>query len=834
MLNFFSAVVPGSWEWRLRLLTAIGLVGVPAPAWAAFPKLTLVLPRGVERGGERELVFRGERLGDAAEVLLHPTEGGPRGLVVRSIEPIDEKSFRAVVHVPEDCPPGEQLAQVRTRSGMSEARSFLIGTLPVIEEKEPNDAPDSPQEVPMDITVHGTVTAEDLDCYAVEVPEGGRLSVEVEGLRLGSHRFDPLISVLGPDGNVLATVDDLAAALQDGFLSLVAEHGGRHVVQIREAAWGGDAESRYRLHIGGFPRPTAVYPAGGQVGTQVEVTFLGDASGPIVDMLDLPPEPIDRTTRIHLHGGDGGSISPTGLAFRLSSLGNTLEHEPNDDVATATAGAVATAFNGIIERPGDVDHFRFEVRQGQSLQVECHARRLGSGLDPVVAILAADGKQLAANDDVGGPDSGLRFDPPADGEYLLRVKDQLGRGQSDFVYRVEMLPIAPSLTLSIPRVDRYSQTRQTVFVPRGNRYAVLVNAARRNFDGDLELDHDGLPEGMTMTAPRIRAGQTQVPVIFEAAPDAPLGGRLVDLQARQVHDPERGPRQESTADVSGGFENALDLVLGNPNNAVHYAGQLRRLAMAVLEEVPLRVDLVPPRAPLVRKGRLDLEVVVTRGEGFSQPVTVEFPFRPPGVAAHPTITIPADATTATYQLDANDKAGIGDWTIFVLAAADIGGTAWVASSPVTLEVAEPFTEPVLVRASGVRGHTVPMACTLAQRRPFTGEATARLSGLPIGATAPDLRFTAETSELVFQVATTDATPLGHHKTVFVEIETPVDGSAVRLTGPASELQIVESSAGPAAAVPAAGRPLSRLQQLRQQHAATSHPSSPRSSEEGAP
>jgi len=820
------------------VLVAVGVILAAAgPAAAAFPRLAVILPRGVERGGDRELVFQGERLAEAEEVMLHPSEGGlatggpaiggPRGLVVKSIEPIDEKSFKAVIHVPADSPPGEQIVQVRTRTGITEYRSFHVGILPVVDEQEPNNAPAESQSLEVDpavggVTVHGIVTGEDIDCFAVALEQGDRLSVEVEALRLGSHRFDSLIAVLGPGGEPLAVVDDHPAALQDGFLSLVAAESGRHVVQIREAAWGGDGNSRYRLHIGRFPRPSAVYPAGGRAGETVTVTFLGDASGPIERQFELPAAPADVTTRI-LCTDEPGS-SPTGLAFRISSLGNTLEQEPNDDLATATPGDTTTAFNGIIETPGDVDHYRFTARKGESLQVDCHARRLGSGLDPVVAILAADGRQVAANDDAGSPDSSFKFDPPADGEYVLRVKDHLGRGRADFTYRVEMLPTTASLALSIPRIDRYSQTRQTVFVPRGNRYGVLLNVQRRNFDGELSLEGNTLPEGITMTGPRFRAGKTQVPVVFEAAADAPLGGMLVDFQAHQVAPPAADGTEPPDPGPRGGFVNNADFVLGNPNNAVHYTGRVERLAMAVIDEVPFRVEIVQPRAPLVRKGRLDLVVRVTRAEGFSQPVTVEFPFRPAGVAANPSITIPADQSEGVYQLNANDKAELGSWPVYVLAAGDVGGTAWVASPLATLEIAEPFTEPKLARAAGNQGATVPVACMLEQVRPFAGEAIARLVGLPPEATAPELSFTPETAELVFEVITTDKTPPGNHKTVFVEIVTPVDGEVARMSGPTSELQIAKPATNETvAAPPPSAKPLSRLQLLRQQTAAAATP-----------
>ena len=679
------------------------------------------------------------------------------------------------------------------------------------------------QAVEWNTTVHGVVESEDLDIYAVDAKQGDRISVEIEGLRLGSYRFDPHISIIDANKFQLAAADDSPAVLQDGVISVLAPEDGRYYVQVRESSYGGDGNSRYRLHVGNFPRPTSVYPAGGKAGEKLTVTFLGDARGPLEREIEVATEGLgaDGDEMLLLASDDAGTC-PATLPFRISSLGNVLEAEPNNEIAQATSGDVAMAFNGVIAEAGDVDHFRFGATKGQQLEVTCHARRLRSGLDSVVTVHKLDGGQLAGNDDARGPDSSFRFDVPEDGEYVLRVRDHLDRGSHDFVYRVEMLPPEPSLSLSIPRIDRYSQTRQTIFVPRGNRYAVLINASRRNFGGDLTLDGSQLPDGITMTTPIMKDGQGQVPVVFEAAADAPLGGKLIRFEARQVtaDDPE------GANGIRGIFENRADFVLGQPNNAVHYSGRVDKLAVAVIEEVPLQVEIVQPKAPLLQRGTLDLKVRVTRGEGFTGPVTIEFPFRPAGVGANPSIRIEPDQTEAVYQLSANDKAAVGMWPVYAIAAVDVGGTAWVASPMATLEVASAFTNATLARAACEQGEKTQIVCTLEQARPFEGEATARLLGLPPEATAAELTFTKDSAELVFEVTTTDKSPAGNHKSVFVELVTPVEDETAKMSGGSTELQIAapapEAPAAPAAPVAAAEpekpaeKPLSRLEKLRQQ------------------
>jgi hypothetical protein len=94
-----------------------------------------------------------------------------------------------------------------------------------------------------------------------------------------------------------------------------------------------------------------------------------------------------------------------------------------------------------------------------------------------------------------------------------------------------------------------------------------------------------------------------------------------------------------------------------------------------------------------------------------------------------------------------------------------------------------------------------------------------------------LKFTKDTAELVFQVKTSDKTPVGNHKTPFVEMVVIVAGEPVTMRGGGTELQVAAPTAPPppppspapdAAAAPAPPappppeKPLSRLEKLRLQ------------------
>src|SRR5262249_36052928 len=126
------------------------------------------------------------------------------------------------------------------------------------------------------------------------------------------------------------------------------------------------------------------------------------------------------------------------------------------------------------------------------------------------------------------------FAVPEDGEYGIAVTDQLKSGGPDFVYRVEITETKPKVTLGIPFFDQFnvSQERQTIVVPKGNRFATLVRATRTEFGGAVSLDSEDLPAGVRMTSDGIADGADLTPVVFEAAADAKLAGRLARLSAK--------------------------------------------------------------------------------------------------------------------------------------------------------------------------------------------------------------------------------------------------------------------------------------------------------------
>ena len=727
---------------------------------AASPVLDAVYPRGAQAGTQCEFSLSGARLSDAQEILLYAP-----GISVEKLDVISNEKLKATVNIAADCRLGEHHMRVRTATGVSDLRTFYVGPFESVEEVEPNNDFSKPQSIKMNVTINGTVQNEDVDHFVVEAKKGDRLSVELEGIRLGLTLFDAYVAILNSDRFELVACDDSSLALQDPVAAVIAPENGQYIIQVREASYGGNSSCHYRLHVGSFPRPTGIYPSGGKVGEKIEVTFLGDVAGEIRQELQLPASGDEYYP---LHAEQDSLPAPSANPFRLSAFGNVLEVEPNNNAANATVAepGLPVAMNGIISEIGDVDHFRFSAKKGEVYDVHVYARRLRSPLDSVLTILNAGNKTLSSNDDAVGPDSHIRFTVPGDGEYVVRITDQLGNGSGDYVYRVEMTPPKPALSLRIPVPGRNTQERMTIPVPRGNRYATLLRAERKDLSGAVDIKTPELPAGMEMRAAEMPASLDVAAIVFQAEADAPLAGKLIEVTG-------------TAGTVTGESRQRIVMVEGLPNNAVYYSTEVNSLAFAVTEPVPFRIRLVPPKVPIVKNGTMNLRIVAERDEGFDQPITCSLPFRPSGVNAASSVTIPKGATEVDYPINANSGATLGEFKIIALGMSDTGaGPVWVSSELTDLEVISQMITMNIQMAATERGKPVDIICDVQHHAPYAGNAKVKLIGLPHKASAQEQTLASGQEELIIPIHTETDSPLGKHSGLFCQVAVYRDGESI--------------------------------------------------------
>lgn len=786
-----------------------------ASAEAGFtPELNLIEPRGGQRGTELEMHFYGERLDGLQELLAYQP-----GIEVRGITVENAKHASAKVFIKPDAPLGEHQFRVRTGGGVSYLRSFFVGQFPTVAEADPNDTPEQAQRIELNTTVQGVAKAEDPDYYVCSLKKGQRFSAEVEGMRLGRTMFDTYVAIVDPKGFEIASCDDAALLRTDSFASVIIPEDGDYRVLVREAAYEGSDACQYRVNIGTFPRPTAVFPNGARPGETVEFKFIGDPAGEFTETIAIPA---DANGRFPLFPSRDGLHAPSPLWIKVSPLATVAEAEPNSGIKDATkAPELPFAAHGIVGEALDNDFISFKAAKGENLTLKVLARDLRSPLDAMLSVRDAKGKYLAGNDDQGGPDSVMQWTAPEAGEYFAVVRDQLQSGGPDFTYRLEITRRGPAIAAALPVVERNnSQKWKVINVPRGNRYATVVNFSRENIGCDLAFEAESLPAGVAMKAPAIHRSVNAAPVVFEAAADAAVAGSLHRFRVKSTGD---------APPLEGWLRDVVNHVEVNNQGAYHSA-ESDRVTVSVIEEAPFVLELETPAVPIVKNGTTQLKVKAVRKEGYKEAVTLRFLWNPPGIGTPATVTMAGDQSEALYEVNANGDAAPGEWQVCVLGEANTPqGPVLVSTQLVTLRIAEPYVGMTIDMAATEQGKPTTLIAKVDYTTAFTGNATAELIGLPHGAKTQPVSFPHGQAEVHFPVEIAGDATVGKHTALFCRVTIPENGQTIlhqvghggtlRIDKPAANTPppppVAKADAPAAAPAPPAEKPLSRLEQLRQ-------------------
>ena len=748
---------------RLTVAASLATAALVASAFAGSPRLTFVYPAGGQRGAEAEVTCSGSALADVKGLLFD----GP-GLECTGVTAPEVGKFKAKIKIAPDVKLGEHTFRVITASGVSDLRLFYVSPFPLVEKVREKDKPDAAMPIALGTTAYGRTQGEGQDKFEVELKKGQRLGVEVIGARLQTQNiYDPHLTIAKADGSPVAEIDDCAFSRQDPVASVIAPEDGKYVLTVKDSTNSGPGECHYLLNVGTFPRPLAAYPSGGHTDEDLKVRLIGDAAGPSERPVKLAATPTDRFEIFP----EDGQPTPQPVRLRVSTFPNVMEAEPDDDIAHAvpTDKALPLALNGIIEKAGDVDYFKIAAKKDETFDVKVWARRLRSPLDSLLTIWNMQGGQVAANDDDGGIDSGVRWKVPADGEYVIKIEDKLERGGPEFVYRVEITSVQPFFTAWLPEmVQNSNQERRAIVVPKGNRYATLVRIKRWDVGGDAVIESMDLPAGVTPTAGPVDKSVDTIPIVFEAAADAAPAAKFCALNVKLTEPPKEGA-------VASTVTNDLD-VAENGNQRSFYTVTENKLAVAVTDEIPLTINLVPLKVPILRNGSMNLKVTAERKGDFKGAISVALLYGPPGIGSPGTVQIPEGKDEGTITISANGDAPLHKWKICVVGSADFGkGAVWMSTKLVDLEIVEPFVTGGLTRNFIDQGDAGTITLKLDQKIPFDGKARLVLLGLPQGVTSEEVEITKDDKEVKFNIKAAADAQTGQHKQLFVQFNLIKDG-----------------------------------------------------------
>ncbi len=139
-------------------------------------------------------------------------------------------------------------------------------------------------------------------------------------------------------------------------------------------------------------------------------------------------------------GGSSGS-----LPFVIGDLPEFIEQESNSSLNTAHAIELPVTVNGQIHGERDLDYYAVQLQTDEIIYGEIQARRLGSKLEPTIAIFDASGNQQSYQEDTLGDDPLFAFKTPEAGTYFIQVGNVSFHGSPSHVYRLNLTrqPFAP-------------------------------------------------------------------------------------------------------------------------------------------------------------------------------------------------------------------------------------------------------------------------------------------------------------------------------------------------------------------------------------------------------
>lgn len=625
-------------------LGLLALLTAPAAATAqtSFPMVTHATPVAVQRGTSSEVTVacRTSTLFGAYKVLVEGAGVTAEVVPAKDAKPADAKqpppavpSVKLKVTVASDAAPGVREFRIASSVGLSSLGQLVIVDAPVVPEAAGNTLPAKAQAIPVPSVVCGRIkSVENVDYYQFTGKAGQVLTLEVHCARIQDKihdlqkHADPLVAIYDADGKELAANDD--GNFADPVLEFKVPKDGRYRVAVRDAKYDGNPSWSYALAITDKPYARHVFPMGVNPGKEMAVEPVGSArlAQPIWKV-STPIEPGPRLVTLPYPGGQTNPVPVVVTPLPLAS-----EVEPNDTPQGATRITLPCGVNGRIGVKRDLDHFVFKAAKGKAVRLEVFARRFGtvlqSELDSQIDVMTPAGKVLATNDDLNGKDAGLTFTPPADGDYVVRVRDLNNKGGEGFVYYLEVDFARPDFAIKCDPTK--------AMIGPGSRTAWYVQVTRSNgFAGPVKVEVQGLPAGVTVNPLTVPANMTQGCLVVSAVPDAKVGASIVSVvgTAEAVDENGKPVTLARTATAleeiympgggRGRFDAGMNAVaVTAPSDVLQVKVKQNRVVLKPGEQVKIEVEVV--RRADYDKG-LTLDVILRHlGSIYGNPL-------PPGV-----------------------------------------------------------------------------------------------------------------------------------------------------------------------------------------------------------
>jgi hypothetical protein len=258
-------------------------------------------------------------------------------------------------------------------------------------------------------------------------------------------------------------------------------------------------------------RLLSLSPAGGKVGTSVNVTVTGQdldelrelrfsAAGITSEMAVSNTFKVKIGPEVPAGVYDARVIGKNGASNPRAFAVGALDEIVIEKTATSLELAKEISLNSTVNARADVNavhYFRVRAKKGERVLVRCDARGIDSKLDPALSVLDEHGREMDRNRRGGI----LDFTAPADGAFVIKVHDVVYRGGTELWYRLA-IGTFPHVDFVSPSAVAPGKNKVTVFgrnLPggKGCKDVLADGKALEQLEIEIDVPEDAAKRSVT-------------------------------------------------------------------------------------------------------------------------------------------------------------------------------------------------------------------------------------------------------------------------------------------------------------------------------------------------
>ncbi|HOV22235.1 MAG TPA: PPC domain-containing protein [bacterium] len=413
-----------------------------------------------------------EELDKIFEIFLMPIQ---RVQIKRSIQ----EKVLIYLKVDSDVEPKKYEIRLLTQRGLTNPLFFEVNTFNEINEKEPNGPIEQQKNIlDLPIIVNGRIMPGDVDRFWFNAKKGQFLFIELKARDIIPYMadavpgwFQGILTLYKSKGKEIFYADNYYFN-PDPIIFYEVEEDGEYIIEVRDALFRGREDFVYRLIIG-------------------EKSAFKNNFQEIKNVIN---------------------------SDILNKLPEICEKEPNDKLNKANYIILPQIIKGIIEKPGDIDTYKFKGEIGEEIIFDVYSRRLGYPLDSFIRILDNSGKTLKFNDDYEDKSFGLithnadsytSFVVPKDGYYYLQILDIQNHGGDNYLYYIRIENPEPDFKLFV--------IPSSINILAGRNNILNIYAIRKDgFDGEIKISLKEPNPNFILNGGRIPKGKDNVRITISS------------------------------------------------------------------------------------------------------------------------------------------------------------------------------------------------------------------------------------------------------------------------------------------------------------------------------